>query len=67
MSTKTLTPTQSYAKAAVDALDALIASEHTVEYSPKRLARLLLSRPQTLRCALSVYLYRSRMQSMSRK
>lgn len=67
MSTRTLTPAQSYAKAAVDALDALIASEPTAEYPPKRLARLLLSRPQTLRCALAAYLYRSRMQSMSRK
>lgn len=59
MLARPLTPAQSYAQNAVNALDALIAAEPETKYSTSSVARLLMERPKTLRCALAAYLYKS--------
>lgn len=64
---KPLTPAQSYAQNAVEALDDLIAAESDAEYHKAYAAKLVMERPKTLRCALAAYLYKSQMQSLNRR
>lgn len=59
-----LTPAQAYANSIVETVDELLAAEPSCEYGiQKKLAKLIMERPRTLRCALSAYLYKSQMQS----
>lgn len=67
MNNKPLTPAQAYAKAAVEALDAMLVSEPEANYCLGAVTKLLMERPKTLRAALSAYLYRSQMQSLNRR
>ena len=67
MNKRPLTPAQAYAKAAVEALDAMLVSEPDVNYSLGAVTKLLMKRPKTLRAALSAYLSRSQMQSLNRR
>lgn len=63
-----LTPAQAYAYEVVEAVDALIASEPQEEYKcVRRLKKLVMERPRTLRNALNAYLYKSQMQSIQRR
>ena len=60
------TPAQAYAKRCIYALQELINNPEDNEWQDE-VHLLLMERPQTLKCALSAYLYKSEMARLSRR
>lgn len=66
MTRKEPTPAQAYAKRCIIALSEMINNQGSNDWQ-EELLLLLLERPQTLKCALSAYLYKSEMASLQRR
>lgn len=66
MTRKEPTPAQAYAKRCIIALSGMINNQSGNDWQ-EELHLLLLERPQTLRCALSAYLYKSEMARLQRR
>lgn len=63
---KTPTPAQNYASRCIDALEELINNPQNHDRQDE-VYMLIMERPQTLKCALSAYLYKSQMARLQRR
>lgn len=63
---KTPTPAQNYASRCIDALGELINNPQSHDWQDE-VYMLIMERPQTLKCALSAYLYKSQMARLQRR